>query len=57
MKTHSCYFVDRTFQVLAHENVPCADDKAAVSAARKMLDSRKSGQDCGPNYLLKVGQF
>jgi hypothetical protein len=40
MKTYSCYFIDRTLQVLTHENVPCADDKAAVSAASEMLNRR-----------------
>jgi hypothetical protein len=40
MKTYSCYFIDRTLRVLAHEKVPCADDRAAVSAASDMLSQR-----------------
>jgi hypothetical protein len=40
MKTYSCYFIDRTLRVLAHEKVPCADDRAAVSVASDMLNQR-----------------
>jgi hypothetical protein len=40
MKTYSCYFIDRTLRVLTHENVQCADDKAAVSTASNMLNHR-----------------
>lgn len=40
MKTYSCYFIDRSFRVLTHENVHCPDDGAAVSAASIMLSKR-----------------
>jgi len=40
MKTYSCFFIDRTLKVLTHENIPCANDQAAVSTASDMLSQR-----------------